>query len=224
MNGSTDPATAAFQELRGEVALLRRAVEGLSAQQPEPAPNYSPTLAKIEKATVALGERIEEMNGNPALALTPEIVASQLRSHATLARNEVHGELATAISIITKAGGALGNLGGRVRTREAQVRWMAFAAGGGALLALVAWLGLSGPIIRALPPSWQIPERVAAATLGQDRWAGGARLMRGADAVAWSKLRRGEEIVTQNANVLDACWKRVERLKRPVTCEVRVGG
>lgn len=220
---SDDPAEA-FDALRSEVALLRRAVEGLSAQQPEVAPNYSPSLAKIEKTTVALGEQIEAMGASPVLALTPEMVASQLRSHATLARNELHGELATTISTVTKAAGALASLGGRVRTREAQSRWMAYAAAGGAVLALVAWLGLSGPFIRALPANWEVPERVAAATLGQDRWAAGERLMRGADEAAWRRLRFGNDLVVHNRNVIDGCWKRAERLKRSVPCEVRVGG
>ncbi len=220
---SDDPAEA-FDALRSEVALLRRAIEGLSAQQPEAPPDFSPTLARIEKATVALGEQVEAMSANPLLALTPELVASQLRSHASLARNEVHGELLTAITSVTKAGGALANLGGRVRTREAQLRWVAYAAGSGALLALVGWLGLSGPIIRSLPASWQIPERVAAATLGQDRWAGGARMMRSADPAAWNRMRSGEDFLLQNRNVIEACSKRAERLQKSVACEVRLGG
>lgn len=220
---SDDPAEA-FDALRSEVALLRRAIEGLSAQQPEAPPNYSPTLAKIEKATVALGARIEEMSASPVLALTPEMVASQLRSHATLARNEVHGEMLSAISTVTKAGGALASLATRIRTRDAQLRWLVYAGGGGALLALVVWLGLSGPMIRALPAAWQVPERMAAATLGQDRWTAGARLMQGADAEAWRRMRFGEALVAQNRNVIDACWKRAERLKRSVACELRFGG
>ncbi|MDP3750035.1 MAG: DUF6118 family protein [Phenylobacterium sp.] len=133
-------------------------------------------------------------------------------------------ELSGVTTAFSNATGVLAQSAGVVRTREAQRRSVAYAALAGAVAALVAWLGLSGPAARALPASWQVPERLAAAAMGQDRWAAGARLMRGADASAWRRLGRGEEIVVQNRRVLDACLKRAERLGRPVACEVRIGG
>lgn len=220
----SDPASAAFDQLRAEVALLRRAVEGLSAQQPEAPPNYSPALAKIEMATTTLGTRIEELAAHPALAVTPDQIASLLRSHTTQARTEVRGELSDAIRMFTKAATLLDSLGIRVRTRDEQWRWLAYAALAGAVAGLVAWLGLSGPISRSLPASWQVPERVAAAALGQDRWAAGARLMRGADEAGWRRLRLGDELMLRNSDLIAACAKRADRLKRSVVCGVHVGG
>jgi hypothetical protein len=49
-----DPA-AAFDRLRGEVALLRSAIEGLTvARRSIDIPDYQPTLARTEKMLVAL--------------------------------------------------------------------------------------------------------------------------------------------------------------------------
>lgn len=221
---SSDAAAEAFDALRSEVALLRRAIEGLSAQQPERPPNYSPSLAKIEKATVALGERVEQLAANPMLTLTPDAVATHLRTHATAARQEVQHELSGVMTAFSNATGVLTQSAGVIRTREAQRRWVAYAVLAGGVAAVIGWLGLSGPAARTLPASWQVPERIAAATLGQDRWAAGTRLMRGADEAAWRRLVQGQGIVVQNRRVLEACWKRAERLRQPVACEIRIGG
>ncbi|UTP40933.1 DUF6118 family protein [Phenylobacterium sp. LH3H17] len=219
-----DPATVAFEHLRSEVALLRRAIEGLSAQQPEPTPDYGPTLAKLQRAMGGLEEHVGQLAESPALALTPETVASQLLSHAAEARAEVRLELAQALSGLIQATSLMTKTAGLVRTGEAQRRRLVQAALAGSAVGLLAWVALSGPISRALPARWKVPERVAAAALGQDRWAAGARLMRGADDASWRRLRLGEDIVVQNRRVLDACWKRAERLGRPIACEVRIGG
>lgn len=52
-----DPASEAFERRRLEVALLRRAVEGLSAEGREPAVDYSPTLAGLRKAVKEVQNR-----------------------------------------------------------------------------------------------------------------------------------------------------------------------
>ena len=50
-----DPATRAFTELKGELALLRRAIEHVAAEKADiERPDYSNTLAKLAKAVIAL--------------------------------------------------------------------------------------------------------------------------------------------------------------------------
>lgn len=221
---NSDPATEAFEHLRSEVALLRRGIEGLSAQQPEPIPDYGPSLARLQRAVGGLEEHLGQLAESPALAVSPEVIASQLRGCAAEARADVRLELAEALNGLIQATSLMTKAAGLVQTGEAQRRRLAHAALAGGATALIAWLGLSGPISRGLPASWQVPERVAAAALGQDRWAAGARLMRGADAAAWRNLIEGEDFVRRNANGLKACRRRAERLKRSVACEIRVGG
>src|SRR3546814_2526102 len=48
---NNDPASA-FESLRGEISLLRRAVEGLTAER-HAAPNYKPTLAALAERLAA---------------------------------------------------------------------------------------------------------------------------------------------------------------------------
>lgn len=129
-----------------------------------------------------------------------------------------------AIRIITKAGLALDSLGIRTPTREAQRRWLAYAALAGGFAGLISWLGLFGPIPTSIPANSSVPERVAAAALGQHRWSARAHLVRGADEVGWRRLRLGEVLGLRNSAVLKACESGAARLRRSVICEVRIGG
>jgi len=59
-------AAEAFEQLRSEVALLRRAVEGMAAASVESAaPDYSPTLAGLRKAIDGVGTQVEALAANP---------------------------------------------------------------------------------------------------------------------------------------------------------------
>lgn len=79
-----DPA-GAFAALRGEVSLLRRAVEGLTAER-QNAPDYTPTLTDL---SLRLGQ-IEGFLGNvaesPAMRLTPENLAVSIARASETAR------------------------------------------------------------------------------------------------------------------------------------------
>ena len=85
---ATDSSPAeAFEALRREVALLRRALEGLAAEQ-KAQPDYSGVLAGI-------GARIKEQNATlgamaktPALQLTPEAMGQQIRRASEQVRAE----------------------------------------------------------------------------------------------------------------------------------------
>src|SRR3546814_2257760 len=68
-----DDPQAAFEQLRGEVALVRLAVEGLArARESIEIPDYQPTLANTEKILLALTQRVDVIAKSPAMKLTPE--------------------------------------------------------------------------------------------------------------------------------------------------------
>jgi hypothetical protein len=73
-----DDPVAAFEQLRGEVALLRRAVEGLTAARESiDIPDYEPTLARTEKLLGILVTQVDAMRKSPAMTLTPETIGSR---------------------------------------------------------------------------------------------------------------------------------------------------
>src|SRR3546814_11507252 len=68
-----DPATAAFQRLEGEIAVLRRAVENLATEKANiDIPDYSSTLGELAEQLKAATSILETITDKPAMDLTPE--------------------------------------------------------------------------------------------------------------------------------------------------------
>src|SRR3546814_18003129 len=68
-----DDPQAAFEQLRGEVALVRLAVEGLArARESIEIPDYQPTLANTEKILLALTQRVDVIAKSPAMKSSEE--------------------------------------------------------------------------------------------------------------------------------------------------------
>jgi hypothetical protein len=68
MQLDADPATLAFEALREEVALVRRAVAGLAAERASiDFPDYSETLGQIMRASSAIRQSVKALAEMPAL-------------------------------------------------------------------------------------------------------------------------------------------------------------
>jgi hypothetical protein len=182
-----DAAVEAFEALRAEVAQLRTALEGL----PTTAPDYTPTLAAIAQSLAA-------MEAHPALRLTPQDLASQVRQASEAAQQQGRRELANAVQRVDAAGADLERLAARQRTGREQVRQVAIMTAVGAVAGVIVWVCFSGPIARALPAGWSVPERMAAATLRLDRWEAGAHLMQNSNRQGWAKLIEASRSVRRN--------------------------
>lgn len=69
----TDSAAAAFEELRAEISVMRRAVEAIPASLRKNRPlDYAPTLGAIVKAVQGVEKRLADIEGHPAIKLRPE--------------------------------------------------------------------------------------------------------------------------------------------------------
>ncbi|OYX59716.1 MAG: hypothetical protein B7Y89_17770 [Novosphingobium sp. 32-60-15] len=208
-----DPA-AAFEALRAEVAGLRA---GLERGRDGPAtPDYAPTLGKIAATLAAI-------EAHPALALTPEVFAYQVRQAREAAQQQGGRDLATAVQRLAAAGAELERLAERQRIGREQVRQVAIMTAMGAVAGVIVWVAFSGPIARALPASWRVPERMAAATLRLDRWDAGAQLMRTADPTSWNGLAAASSLWRANADVLEGCARSAARTGKAQRCAVTLG-
>lgn len=87
--------TQTFDALRGEVALLRRAIEGLSAER-ESMPDYGPTLTDITMRMDDFVRWGRQINDKPAMTLTPESLEKEIARVARAARDEDHVSIAYA--------------------------------------------------------------------------------------------------------------------------------
>ncbi|MET0376493.1 MAG: hypothetical protein ABW128_19850, partial [Rhizorhabdus sp.] len=85
-----DEAARAFEGLRGEVTLLRRAVERLTAERAGngDAPDYSETLGAIANNITATARAVDALVNSPALALTPEELNRRIVEAGVAGRSE----------------------------------------------------------------------------------------------------------------------------------------
>lgn len=205
-----DPA-AAFDALRAEVAQLRAALEGL----PTTAPDYSPTLADI-------AESLEAMEEHPALRLTPESFTAQVREASESVRRLAQRELSDTLQQVRRAADDMKGIVEGHRTRQVQNYWLAVMAGAGAVFGVVVWVGFSGPVARALPTGWSVPEKMAAATLNLDRWDAGARLMQSDNPQGWAQVAVGAKLERENRTALTDCRKAAVRTAKVQRCAVQI--
>jgi len=214
-----DAAAEAFEGVRGELALLRRAIEGIAARddRPEP-PDYSETLGQITKLATATYQRAEILRK----AAEEETVARQVATRITGAVAEDRQAVKTAAGELRDATRALQSVTVSARRGDEQNRWLAWTAIGGIIVGMIAWAVFAGIVARAVPASWQWPEKMAARTLAMPMWEGGQRMMRTAAPGAFANVAAADRIVIANRKALEACAKRANKVREPIRCTISV--
>lgn len=119
-----DPASA-FEALRGEVGLLRRALEGLAAER-QAAPDYMPTMADQARRLAGMERLLEELSRSPALRLTPEGLITDIVRAGDSARA---GDRDTLKRTNTDLRAAIARIEGAVRTARTAEQQRYFLAG-----------------------------------------------------------------------------------------------
>jgi len=228
MADDDDEAARAFENLRAEVSLMRRAVERLAAERAEDghAPDYSETLGVISQNLSATAQRVDALVKSPALSLTPEETSRQIGAASFDARREDHRLFVAARQELDEVAARLGRQlhshteAGEQRRRLWRVGLAALVVG------MVLWATFAGPIARMMPTNWLVPERMAARSLRMPMWEGGQQMMRSGDAQAFAGLLVGNQLATANRKTLEACRKQATKAGKAVRCmiEVRAGG
>jgi hypothetical protein len=184
-------AEHAFEALREEVAALRRGIEMLYRQVqqagPPPAaaagPDYNLTLGKMEAALQAIAGRLEAVERQPALRLTPASFKVELNASAQEAASAVSRPFLGVTNDVRVAASTLEALIERIHGRREQRQWLwavgAVSAMGGALL----WFMLAA----FLP--WGAGNWLAALPLGGE-WQGGQVLLKEAGPATWDRMVR----------------------------------
>jgi len=220
-----DAAAEAFEGVRGELALLRRAVERLAAERAEvpEIPDYSETLGKMAKALNATMQNVTVLAKAAEDNVAPRYVADRIVGAGAHARDEDRRMITTAGEKMDKATTALHGIAGSARRADEQRRtlWQVVAGAflGGALL----WTVVPGIVARELPVKWQVPEWMAARTLDLPKWEAGQRLMQAAAPDAFANIAAGDRIITANRVALEACRKRANKERGAVRCTIEVG-
>ncbi|WP_336975231.1 DUF6118 family protein [Sphingobium aromaticiconvertens] len=220
---AADPAEA-FERLRGEVALLRRAVEGLTAARESiDIPDYEPTLARTETVLGLLAKQVDAMRKSPAMTLTPETMGSRLNASVTETVNAVRGQTQVSKTALDGAVGDLRSLVASARRADEQKRWLIIAGGGGIVAGVLLYAVLAGPFVRLMPTRWQWPERMATRALGeQGAWEAGQRLMQTAAPESWRAIVATSPLAEGNREAVQQCREAAEKANKPVRCTIEV--
>ncbi|WNO53623.1 DUF6118 family protein [Stakelama saccharophila] len=184
-------AAQAFTELRGEVGLLRRAIEQLTAERTS-MPDYEPTLEAIGKRLEDICVWARKVAGQPGVKLTPEVIAQQITAAARSSREHDQQMLDRATYNMNAASDRFDAAIATTRSVHAQNRELkknriAFAVAG-----MMTFAILPGAVARSMPVSWAMPERIAARMLGLDMWHAGQDMMAKADPDRWEAILHRE--------------------------------
>jgi hypothetical protein len=219
-----DAAAEAFEGVRGELALLRRAVERLAAERAEKPeiPDYSETLGRMAKALNATMQNVTVLAKAAEDNVAPRYVADRIVAAGAHARDEDRRMIATAGERMDKATTALHGIGGTARRADEQRRTLWQVAAGAFLGGVLLWTVMPGIVARELPANWQVPEWMAARTLGLPKWEAGQRMMHAAAPDAFANIAAGDRIVTANRVALEVCRKRANRTRETVRCGINV--
>ena len=212
-DGAPDEAAAAFEALRKEFYELRRFV----ALSEERRPDYAPTLG-------AVAASLAKIEAHPALHLTPQAHAQQLRAVHEAAQRQGEQALASATGRVSNVAGELAQMMDQARTADRQ-NWRLLQVGGGGLaLGAALWAALSGPIARTLPASWAVPEKMAAATMHEDRASAGQHMLASVNAQEWAETVTAVRLYRSNRGPLQTCAAMAVRSGRTERCTIRVDG
>jgi hypothetical protein len=218
-----DPAQA-FEDLRAEVSVLRRAIEALPAAARENRPpDYSEDLGVIGKGLDEIGEQLARIMKSPALIRTPEEHGQAIASAGAGMVREAAQRLDGATQRLNGAAQEaerertrLSDLIGEARTKNRQFKVLCWTGG----VAFAVGLVLSPFIAAGLP--FGLNGRVAALVMWKDRWAAGAELMRTANPSGWNGLVAETQLVSENRQAVDACRAAAARTGRAQHCTVMV--
>ncbi len=229
-----DPAEA-FDRLRAviegqdrELALLRRAVEGLAAERSAiDVPDYSETLGRIQQGVDATAGRINAIGQilakAPALAMTPDDMAQRIATAGSAARREDQAALAKAGEDKARVMAELRTIAGSAWTKHDQKNRQLWFGLGGAAIGVLAWAIVPGLVAREVAPaSWQWPERMAARAVDLPMWQAGGQILATADPPAYRAIVAADRIVTTNREAIERCSKAATKARETVRCTVRI--
>lgn len=211
---SGDPAEA-FEDLRAEVAVMRKAVEALPAAIRDHRPiDYAEDFAVLGKGLDDLSAQLAALQRAPALVMSPEQHGQSIARASAHLLSDAAQHLHDASRAADRQSAHLGVLIGEASTQDQHLRHLVWAAGAAFAIGLIL-----APFIAArLPFGW--PAHIAALILQKDRWSAGAGLMAAANPPAWTRLNADLQLIADNREAVDACRAALAKSGRVQRCVV----
>lgn len=214
----------AFNRLSSRISTLTNAFDKFADRQEQlVGRDYSEDLSQIDKKWEKARDAFKQLTERPALALTPEAIAEQIRSEAMRLREDEQRALREAGSHLGEAVRSIKTVVASARAQKSQNIWVAASVTVASILAFMAGCTVPSAIDRSVPPDWYWPERRAAAQMRLGLWDAGARLMQVGDPEQWQNVARASRLYQANENTIDKCAKLAGRRKAEVACSIKIG-
>jgi len=209
-----DPAQA-FEDLRAEVSVLRRAIEALPAAIRENRPpDYSADLGVLGKGLDEIGEQLETILKSPALSRTPEQQGASIAQAGANLIRETAQRLDRAAQDAERERTRLSGIIGQAWAQDRQFKWLCWTGGAAFAVGLVL-----SPLIAGVLP-FGLNARVAALVMRADRWTAGGALMRASNPQGWDRFVADGQLVSDNRDAIDACRAAAARGGKNQHCTV----
>jgi Family of unknown function (DUF6118) len=221
-NDQFDDPGRAFNDLRSEIYVLRRAVEDWREElKKRQAPDYEAHYEKVRIAFDWLKGQIEELKKFPEEAA--ETIGEEGRTTLEEAKTIVFAtledakrELHYAQNMTEKQGGVFRHAMEVWLTRKEQNRWLVRFGVGGLLVGMILFFVLA----RALP--WGLDTHVAAGIVSESRWDAGRKLLQADDPERWRHIVAMDELYRANQEKMTVCRAAAEKSKKGESCTISV--
>ena len=218
-----DTATAAFVEMRDSFSTMARAVSSLSGEwKALVIPDYSKTLEKVAMELKATADQLGQWAEKPALKLTPQALGDAIFKAGSAARADDHVALDRAIKAFNQTEKDMTGALVSARTAQAQDKRLRRVSINCLVAGMVVWATVPGMVIRAMPTSWHLPERMAARAMGTDAWDAGQRMMLFANPNEWESFAKVVRATEKSQNIISSCLKAANQSHKAVQCTVSV--
>ena len=207
----------AFEDLRAEVSVQRKAVEALQAAiRDNRPPDYAQDLAVIGKGLDEIGGQLEAILKSPALRLSPEQQGASIANAGRTMISEAAEALRRAAQSADHERSNLSYLIGTVKTKRKEWHDLLWTAG------VLFAIGLfASPFIAGLLP-FGLNTRVAALVMMRDRWDAGEALMEAGNPTGWAQLVADTNMAHDNRDKITACRKAAAKSKKEERCTITV--
>lgn len=214
-----DPAAAAFDALRREVALLNAGLGGLAAERVA-TPDYSETLGEIAQGVSLAVAKIAKLASSPALSLGPAQMAREITQAGEAARLQDRAALNQARDTLAAVARDLRGWIETARLADRQNLRLAQAAAAGLAVGVVLCATLPALVAQAAPEGWAWPEKRAAGALKRDMASAGERLLTVADPQGWRAMQTARSVFDDNRAVIARCARTADRAQKPSRCVI----
>ena len=220
----TDPATEAFARLEGEMAMVRHTVQNMARERADIViPDYTATLGQMADQLAQVSKTLSTIGKKPAIELTPEDIAVQIKRASLDMLRDSSDLFRQGRKDLDNASGRLAAIVGRVRAEDEQKRQTWRFAGMGLVAGILLWSILPGTIARAMPESWQLPERMARKAVGAPTIVeAGLRMIESQNPDGFEELMAAHSILNANREALDRCKEKAREKNLSVSCSIEL--